>query len=173
MNKPILKSAQVADKEWEAIQPALNCAFTQLASLLQQVEGKFACSTMVKRKRHSSAKEKLSRKGYSHYLECTDLLKGVILVDGTQQVANVATVLSSLQKVTKVEIKRASLSNPYRGAVHIDLLLEGVQCELQVMTHFGWAVKKESNHYYKNGKPEQAAHLWQDVAEVPEVSLCA
>lgn len=171
--KPILKSTLSNDAEWESIQPAITESLSLIGELLSKVEYTYKDSVvMVKRKRHGSALEKKGRKGYQHYLECRDLVKGVVLTEDLDQVVWAANLINQSSNVCKLEVKTGNPSNPYKGAIHIDIKLGNLICEIQVMTKAAWEVKKESNPLYKQGKPELGKELWSQVQSFSSAQLC-
>ena len=171
--KPILKTSLQEDKSWWELQPTIDNSLEALSNLLKQIEGQFNDSTtLVRKKRHGSDKEKLSRKGYSYYKQCTDLVKGSVIVNTIDEVVLTALYLSSLSQVAKLEVKTGTPDNPYRGAIHLDIILGELTCEVQVMTSNAWTAKKESNHYYKTNRPQDGAYLWKDIETFSDKDLC-
>lgn len=171
--KPILKSALVADTAWWAVVPTIEQCLLELSGLLAQVEEAIpSCTTLVRKKRHASAQEKLGRKGYQSYMECTDLVKGSVITNSIDEVVSAALILSSIGQVVKLEVKTGSPSNPYCGAIHLDLLINGLTCEIQIMTATSWSIKKESNSFYKQGRPAEGASLWVNAPNFNRQHLC-
>lgn len=161
INKPITRAVKYQqDPEWLKVLPLIDSSSAQLAQLLQLVHTRFPEADVLQwNKKYKSAKEKVIRKDRP-YNQLNDLVKGVVLTDTLQQSMAVVSFLLRHYEVVKWEAKTGSEGNPYCGALHVDIRLGGLTCEIQVMPRSTWAVKKQSNHYYKTGKAHEAAHLW-------------
>ena len=171
VNKPITRAERFKDDlEWLKVLPLIDTTSRELTQVLKQVSVRFPSADVLQRqKQYASAQEKRVRKGVP-YTSINDLVKGTILTDTLQQSMAVVSFLLRNCEVVKWEAKKGSEENPYCGALHVDLQLGGLTCEIQVMPKSTWAVKKQSNKFYKTGRAHEAAHLW-DVENFTEQQL--
>jgi hypothetical protein len=155
VERPILK-----DREYKAIEPLLDTAMSILISVFKELDAQ-GYVTFVRKKAYKSSREKLIRKGLTDYLSLTDLVKGTVLLNDLDSIILVVAYLKGQLDTAKIEVKVGDVMNPYKGVVHLDVVVEGVVCEIQVTTETNWAIKKESNPFYKNGCPTETASLWE------------
>lgn len=172
VNKPLTRATKFKDDlAWLEVLPKIDTTSRELTGLLKLVSTKFPAADVLQRqKQYASAKEKTQRKGCS-YAQIGDLVKGTILTDTLQQSMAVVSFLLRHCNVVKWEAKTGNEGNPYCGALHVDLRLGGLTCEIQVMPRSTWAVKKQSNHYYKTNKALEGAHLWSEVQNFSQQQL--
>lgn len=153
-------------QQWEEIRPIMDESWNLLKTLFGKVEEEVEeVSALLSKKQYASAQEKKVMKGYSSFMDFPDLVRGALLVEDNKQVVQVVQVLFSLAKadIVKMEVKNGTSKNPYRGAVHLDLKLGQLTCEIQVMTKKTWAVKKTAHKAYKKGKAHKSASCWKEV----------
>jgi hypothetical protein len=166
VNKPLTRAVKYQqDPEWLKVLPLIDTTSRELTQVLKQVSVKFHQADVLQwNKKYESAQEKTVRKGRS-YTELNDLIKGVILTDNLQQAMAVVSFLLRLPncQIIKWEAKTGSETSPYCGALHVDLRLGHLTCEIQVMPKATWKVKKAHNHYYKTGRPMEGADMWNGV----------
>jgi hypothetical protein len=161
VNKPLTRAVKYQqDPEWLKVLPLIDATSRELTQVLKQVSIKFPNADVLQwNKKYESAREKVIRKGRP-YNQINDLVKGVILTNTLQQSMAVVSFLLRHYDVVKWEAKTGDNMNPYCGALHVDLLIGNLVCEIQVMPKSTWAVKKQSNHYYKTDRAQEGAHLW-------------
>lgn len=164
INKPVTRAAKFKDDpEWLKVLPLIDKTYQELAGLLKLISNKFPQADVLQRqKQYGSAREKTQRKGCS-YSQIGDLVKGTILTNTLQESMAAVSFLLRHCDVVKWEAKVGSETSPYCGALHVDLRLGNLTCEIQVMPKSTWAVKRAHNHYYKTGRPMEGAELWNDV----------
>lgn len=164
ISKPLTRAAKFKDDpEWLSVLPLIDTTGRKLTQVLKQVSNRFPSADVLQwNKKYESAKEKVQRKGRP-YNQLNDLVKGVILTNSLQESMAVTSYLLRHCDVVKWEAKTGCEGNPYCGALHVDLQLGGLTCEIQVMPRSTWAVKKQSNHYYKTNRAQEGAHLWSSV----------
>jgi len=163
VTKPLIKRAQM-DSKWLEVQPFIQESFQDIRKVLKKVsEFLPTCNVLSRCKKRESAAEKLVRKGYSSYFQIGDLVKGTILTDNLDESLTVVNYLITHFNVIKCESKKGSEENPYCGAIHVDISLGKLTCEIQVMPKATWKIKSKSNHYYKTGRAHEVAHLWSNV----------
>lgn len=171
VTKPLTRAKRFKDDlAWLEVLPMIDATGRELTKVLKQVSVKFPAADVLQwNKKYESAREKVIRKSRP-YQEINDLVKGVILTDNLQQSMAVVSFLLRHCDVVKWEAKTGDDMNPYCGALHVDLRLGNLTCEIQVMPKSTWAVKKQSNKFYKTGRAHEAAHLW-DVENFTEQQL--
>lgn len=171
ISKPITRAERFKDDpEWLAVLPLIDKTYQELAGLMKLISNKFPQADVLQRqKQYASAQEKTVRKGIPYH-QINDLVKGTILTENLQQSMAVVSFLLRHCNVIKWEAKCGDNMNPYCGALHVDIKLGGLTCEIQVMPKSTWAVKKQSNKFYKTGRAHEAAHLW-DVENFTEQQL--
>lgn len=164
IHKPLTRAVKYQqDPAWLAVLPLIDTCGRELTKVLKQVSVRFPGADVLQwNKKYESAKEKTKRKG-KPYTELNDLVKGTILTDTLQQSMAVVSFLLRNCEVVKWEAKTGDDMNPYCGALHVDIKLGDLTCEIQVMPRCTWTVKKQSNHYYKTSRALEGAHLWGSV----------
>lgn len=164
ISKPITRATKFKDDpEWLSVLPLIDTTGRELTKVLKQVSVKFPSADVLQwNKKYESAREKTMRKGRP-YNQLNDLVKGVILTDSLQQSMAVVSFLLRHCEVVKWEAKVGDEMNPYCGALHVDIRLGNLTCEIQVMPRATWKIKKQSNHYYKTSRALEGAHLWSSV----------
>lgn len=164
VNKPLTRAVKYQqDPEWLKVLPLIDATSRELTQVLKQVSIRFPNADVLQwNKKYESAREKVIRKGRP-YNQINDLVKGVIITNTLQESMAITSFLLRNCEVVKWEAKKGSEENPYCGALHVDLLIGNLTCEIQVMPRSTWAVKKQSNHYYKTNRALEGAHLWNDV----------
>ena len=176
MNSLVCKPLTRADKykedqAWLSVLPLIDSSWVGMTQLLQTVNGNFPLvKVLAKRKAYLSAQEKTTRKGRP-YAELGDLVKGLILTGDLDESVAIANFIINHFNVVKWEVKLGSKDNPYCGVIHIDVLLDGLVCELQIMTEATAKVKRKSNHFYKTNRAQEGAHLWEEVNNFTEAQL--
>lgn len=164
VNKPLTRAVKFKDDpQWLSVLPMIDITSRELTQVLKQVSNRFPSADVLQwNKKYESAREKVIRKGRP-YNQINDLVKGVVLTDNLQQAMAVTSFLLRHCDVVKWEAKTGDNMNPYCGALHVDIRFGGLTCEIQVMPRSTWAVKKQSNHYYKTSRALEGAHLWSSV----------
>lgn len=172
VTKPLTRAAKFKDDpEWLKVLPLIDTSSRELTQVLKQVSNRFPSADVLQRtKRYESAQVKHARKGVP-YTGINDLVKGTVLTDTLQQSMAVVSFLLRHCDVVKWEAKCGTEGNPYCGALHVDLRLGNLTCEIQVMPKSTWAVKKQSNHYYKTDRALEGAHLWSSVPNFSQQQL--
>lgn len=172
VNKPITRAERFKDDlEWLKVLPLIDTTSRELTQVLKQVSVRFPTADVLQwNKKYESAREKVIRKGRP-YNQINDLVKGVVLTDNLQQAMAITSYLLRNCEVIKWEAKCGDNMNPYCGALHVDLRLGNLTCEIQVMPKSTWAVKKQSNHYYKTDRALEGAHLWSSVPNFSQQQL--
>lgn len=172
VTKPITRAVKYQqDQAWLAVLPLIDKTYQELAGLLKLISNKFPQADVLQRqKQYASAQDKTVRKGIPYH-QINDLVKGTILTDTLQQAMAITSFLLRHCNVVKWEAKTGDNMNPYCGALHVDLRLGNLTCEIQVMPKSTWAVKKQSNHYYKTDRALEGAHLWSSVQNFSQQQL--
>ena len=172
VNKPLTRAERFKDDQaWLYVLPLIDTTSKELTKVLKQVSVKFSNAEVLQwNKKYESAREKVIRKGRP-YNQINDLVKGVVLTENLQQAMAITSYLLRNCEVIKWEAKCGDNMNPYCGALHVDLQIGGLTCEIQVMPRSTWAVKKQSNKFYKTGKANEASHLWNDVPNFSQQQL--
>jgi ppGpp synthetase/RelA/SpoT-type nucleotidyltranferase len=105
-------------------------------------------------KSEKSFKNKTIKRGKS-IQKVFDILRGAILVDKKDQIDEVVKSLKKIFVVKKIEHKIKPEEFGYYGAVHVDVVVCKMICEIQVMTKKLWKYKMiadEIYHKYRGDK---------------------
>lgn len=78
-----------------------------------------------------------------------DVLRGAIIVNDESQIDKVVDNLKRIFLIKKVEHKTKPEKFGYYGAIHIDVIINEMVCEIQVMPKKVWQVKLKANNIYK------------------------
>lgn len=170
--KPLTRAVKYQDDPaWLSVLPLIDGSWVMMTQLLKTVDGNFPLvKVLAKKKAYLSAQEKTIRKGRP-YAELGDLVKGLILTNDLDETVAVANFIINHFHVVKWEVKVGSKINPYRGVIHLDILLDELVVEVQVMPEATAQVKKKSNSFYKTNRAEEGAHLWHGVKNFSEAQL--
>lgn len=86
-----------------------------------------------------------------------DVLRGAILVDRKDQIEKVVERIKKIFIVKKVEHKtKPEIPFGYYGAVHVDIMINDMRCEIQIMTKKLWKCKLELDEIYRKYRGKQA-----------------
>lgn len=114
---------------------------------------KRACSgqakVLVGVKSFNSFKDKVINRGRPAS-DVTDLLRAAVLTDSEEQTQQVIHNLKKSERYSELEHKDKG-SDPkfgYYGSYHLKLVLDGVRCEVQVMTRRLWTYKEWGHQFY-------------------------
>lgn len=164
INKPLTRATKFKDDPaWLEVLPMIDTTGRELTQVLKQVSNRFPSADVLQwNKKYESAREKTVRKGRP-YNQLNDLVKGVILTDTLQQSMAAVSFLLRHCNVVKWEAKTGSDTSPYCGALHVDIHLGSLTCEIQVMPRETWKVKRAHNKFYKSGCPMEGAEMWSSV----------
>jgi hypothetical protein len=169
--KPILRSSKSTqipifkDQAYKKIEPLLHKGIDTLTTVFEYLNNQ-GYSTFVRKKTYASSKEKLVRKGLTDYLALTDLVKGVVFVNDVSSTPLVLAYIETILDVIKVEYKTGNELNPYKGFIHVDVIVDGVVCEIQITTEHNWEIKRRSNDAYKKGNPNMVSEIWDKAQEL-------
>lgn len=153
MNASILRVVEKA----ESLAPVL----TRLLNITGQ-------KVLVDIKTPESIARKCAQKGIQPE-QLSDVLRAAVLVHRKHSVDKVVgrLIKHARKHVMKVDYKERTSNNPYHGAVHLDLNLDGMSVEVQVMPQFLWAYKEEAHKEYEKlrcGKLESKPTDWFSIA---------
>jgi len=82
--------------------------------------------------------------------EIGDIVRGAVLFDDTRQAEEFVKKFAKRQRsiVKEVDKKVATTNNSYYGAIHIDIQIDGLTCELQVMSKKLFTYKSAAHDIY-------------------------
>ncbi len=161
----------IASKDWEALQRHIGAAESVFKIKLTRAITSTVSSHLVQviydRKTFSSAYEKCKYKNCS-LADLTDLLRANVLisrkvnahkiVDGIKKIFGKANVL----KIDDRQEPRPG--REYFGAIHIDVLVGEIKCEIQIMRKNLHSYVKETRKFYKTPQGERLKDM-PDTAE--------
>lgn len=155
-----IKSNQI--QPWGSYTKAKQHADANFHTLERKLKSVTGAKVIMDIKSQKSFLNKLSRGKATQ--EITDVLRGAVLVQTEKQVHETAAKIKQHFELHKVDHKKKP-EGPlgYYGAVHIDLIFEGIICEIQVMTEHLWKYKYMAHsiyQQYRGGKtPENMKRL--------------
>ena len=127
--------------------------------LLRATGGNKSTKVLVDVKTRESILEKVVRKGRSPE-QLGDILRAAVLLGDKEDPKRVLKKLRKLLTVVSEEYKEGNSSNPYKGAWHLDVMIEGMQVELQIMPRSLWPAKEVAHEAYKAGNASEASSLF-------------
>lgn len=104
-------------------------------------------------KSEESFKNKTVKRGKD--AEVGDVLRGAILVDKEEQILEVTKRLKKIFVIKKVDYKtKPDKPFGYYGAEHLDVIIDGMICEIQIMTRRLWHYKHKQHKIYQKYRGE-------------------
>jgi len=155
-----------AIQDWENLIDKVNKAEDKFKYKLQRAITLSVLSSNVEikfdRKQFVSAYEKCLSKNCK-ITDLKDILRAAILygrkVDPEKILRGIEKVFGrgSLVKVDRREVPREG--SEYFGAIHVDIEVDGLICEVQIMRKNLWAYKQESKDFYKDPSGKRITDL--------------
>ena len=113
---------------------------------LREAAGNHRVVTDIKSK--GSFKDKTVTRGKNPQ-KVYDVLRGAIIVDTKAQMAGVLDKLKKVFLIKKVDHKVRADELGYYGAIHVDVIIDDMICEIQVLPQKLWDIKKENTPVWK------------------------
>jgi hypothetical protein len=146
-------------KHLDYIQPIFE---TKLRKAIGRATDVSKVDIRVDRKQFTSVLEKHQRKNRG-ILTFSDLLRAAVLVDRKTDPNKIINGLKHYFDIIKIDEKEASKEFSYGGAIHVDVLIEGTVCEIQIMSKSLWRYKQEADKVYKSQTtPNEQQNKWFD-----------
>lgn len=80
-----------------------------------------------------------------------DILRGAVLIDNKSEIPKVIEELKNIFDVRKIDYKTTPEGIfGYFGAVHVDVVVDNLICEIQIMPKKLWQFKTETDKIYHN-----------------------
>lgn len=147
---------------------AVLATYTLAAERAEQ--GKPRLEALLKRASSGQAKIIVGIKSFESFLDKAiargrgtdqifDMLRGAVLTDSDAEAVKVVHALRRITKFTRIEYKDKG-SDPtfgYFGSYHINIVLDGMICEVQIMTRRLWTYKAWGHEFYQQFRSNPSA----------------
>jgi len=151
-------------ESWENLQKLIDKIEPLFTKLLRKSISKSTDISKVKyytqRKTLTSTIEKFKRKGRS-IDTFSDLLRGVIIVSSKVDLRDLVDGLKYYFDIVKIDEKYPTEDKPYGNAIHVDVLCDGMVCEIQIMSRQLYTYKQLADKIYKSDLSPEAKRKLQ------------
>jgi putative nucleotidyltransferase with HDIG domain len=150
-------SSELLEK-WQKLQNKIDEIQPKFETLLRKSISKSTdiskVNFKINRKTLDSTYEKFKRKKRD-IGTFSDLLRAVIVISSKTNPKNIINGIKYYFNIVKIDEKTSSGETPYEGVIHIDVNVDGLICEIQIMSRHLHTYKQLADKIYKSDLPEE------------------